>query len=169
MREENMNWINRNKKCLMMAAVPALVGAWWLFRPEKLWVTERVNEAAPFMSMGDPTPIYTGKFEGRAEATKGRATVYKTADGKLELRLTDLQTAAGDGLSVMLAKPSDRGSQQMAEREKLNGEEVGILQSGSMEQRYMLPTVTDLSLFSTVVIYSKQANNVVGVAKLEAF
>jgi hypothetical protein len=164
-----MNWINRNKKWLMIAAVPLLVGAWWLFRPEKLWVTERVNEAAPFVSTDDPTPIYTGKFEGRAEATKGRATIYKAADGKLELRLTDLQTAAGDGLSVMLAKPGDRSSQQVVQPETLKGEEVGMLRAGSMEQRYMVPAATDLSMFSTVVIYSKQANSVLGVAKLEAF
>jgi hypothetical protein len=69
----------------------------------------------------------------------------------------------------MLAKPGDRSSQQVVQPETLKGEEVGMLQAGSMEQRYTVPAATDLSMFSTVVIYSKQANSVLGVAKLEAF
>ena len=55
-----------------------LVAAWWAFRPEKLWINQKVSEPAPFASTTDPQPLYTGRLERKAHQTSGRATDYKT-------------------------------------------------------------------------------------------
>jgi len=60
------------------------VALWWAFRPEKLWINQRVNEAAPFDTSGDPEPIFTGQFDGKAA---GRVTVFKKPNGQEYLRL----------------------------------------------------------------------------------
>jgi len=65
------------------------VAAWWAFRPEKLFINQKVNEAAPAALSLEPEALYTGKLEGKVHHTSGRATVYKTAEGQEYLRLSD--------------------------------------------------------------------------------
>jgi hypothetical protein len=77
------------RKWILAISLPVLIAAWWAFRPEKLWINQKVNEAAPFASSSDPQPLYTGRLQGTAHQTSGRATVYKAADGTQYLRLTD--------------------------------------------------------------------------------
>jgi hypothetical protein len=162
------NWVTRNKKLLVIAGVPVLVLAWWLFRPEKLFVNQRVNEPATFASADQPAPIFTGKFEARKEPTKGRATIYQSSDGTLELRLTDFQTANGEELHVLLVSPDDKALEQMETKSTLTGSDLGMLRN-SMEQRLSVPVGSDLTKLSAVVIYSEKSSQVLGVAKLEAF
>ena len=76
------SWLSRRKWILVALGLPILVAAWWAFRPEKLWINEKVSEPAPFASNSDPQPRYTGLLEGKAHQTSGRATIYKTSDGK---------------------------------------------------------------------------------------
>ena len=40
------SWLSRNKWILMVIGIPVLAGAWWAFRPEKLFINQKVNEAA---------------------------------------------------------------------------------------------------------------------------
>ncbi len=87
--------LSRNKLALILIGIPVLGGAWWAFRPEKLFINEKVNEAAPFAVGSEAQPVYTGKLEGKIHQTSGRATIYKSADGKHYLRLTDFMTANG--------------------------------------------------------------------------
>jgi hypothetical protein len=54
------------------------------FRPEKLWINQTVNEAAPFDTTGAPEPIFTGQFDAK---TGGRVTVFKKSGGLEYLRL----------------------------------------------------------------------------------
>src|SRR5215470_12894901 len=87
------SWILRNKWILLLAATPVLVGAWWAFRPEKLFINQKVNEPAPFAGNGGgPQPIYTGELEGQAHKTSGRATIYQSQGGKSFLRLSNFVT-----------------------------------------------------------------------------
>jgi hypothetical protein len=62
------------KWILAIIGFPILAAAWWAFRPEKLWINQKVNEPAPFASSTDPQPLYTGRLEGKAHQTSGRAT-----------------------------------------------------------------------------------------------
>ena len=86
-----------------------LVGAlWYLFRPEKLFINQRVNEAAPFAADRDAQPIYTGRLSGKLHDTSGRATVYRQLDGTFTLRLTDFHTSNGPDVHLSLLQPTTR-------------------------------------------------------------
>ena len=63
------SWLSRRKWILVALGLPILVAAWWAFRPEKLWINEKVSEPAPFASNSDPQPRYTGLLEGKAHAS----------------------------------------------------------------------------------------------------
>ena len=53
----------RLKWILAVVVPPVLIALWWGFRPEKLWVNQKVNEAAPFDQSGTAHPILTARFE----------------------------------------------------------------------------------------------------------
>jgi Electron transfer DM13 len=164
-----MNWIKKYKTILLIAAVPVLVVLWWLFRPEKLWVNEKVNEPAPFVaSEGEPTLISTGKLEAKSQPTQGRASLYKSSDGKLELRLTDFETAKSDGLSVILLSPDDAAHLMDAKVAPM-GASLGAVQASTAEQHFAVPANADVTKLTEVVVYEMRGNQVYGLAKLEAF
>jgi len=71
------SWVLHRKWILAAVGLPILVAAWWAFRPEKLWINQKVSEPAPFASSTDPQPLYTGRLEGKAHQTSGRATIYR--------------------------------------------------------------------------------------------
>src|SRR5579863_7609405 len=94
----------RRKWILITVGLPVLVALWWAFRPEKLWINQKVNEPAPFDTSGDPQPILTGRFEGNAQQTSGRATIYKKPGGEEYLQLNGFTTPSGPDVHVVLAR-----------------------------------------------------------------
>jgi hypothetical protein len=162
-------WFLRRKWILVSIGVPVLVALWWAFRPEKLWITERVHEPAPFYTSGDPQPILTGRFEGKAQQTSGRATIYKKPGGDEYLGLSDFTTPDGPDLHVVLARSDDRNLTQDVVKGDLDHVDFGPLKSDRGDQNYDLPAATDLNKYDAVVIYSERANAVFGFAKLAPF
>src|SRR6266853_448410 len=67
------SWLSRNRWILIVVGVPILAGAWWAFRPEKLFINQKVIEAAPAALSAEPEALYTGKLEGKVHPTSGRA------------------------------------------------------------------------------------------------
>ena len=65
--------LSHRKWILAAIGLPILVAAWWAFRPEKLWINQKVNDPAPFGSSTDPQPLYTGRLEGKTHQTSGRS------------------------------------------------------------------------------------------------
>jgi len=164
-----MNWMKKYKWILLIGAVPVLVVLWWLFRPEKLWVTEKVNEPAPFSaSAGEPTLVATGKLESKSQPTQGRASIYKNSDGKFELRLTDFGTAKSDDLSIILANPEET-ARTMDAKQGPTGTNLGAVQASTAEQHFAVPANADVTKLTEVLVYEPKGNLVYGVAKLEAF
>jgi hypothetical protein len=155
-------WLLRRKWILVTVSLPVLVALWWAFRPEKLWINERVNEPAPFDTSGEPQPILTGRFEGEAHQTSGRATIYQKPGGGAYLRLNDFTTPNGPDVHVLLAPSDDRNLAQ-------DGIDLGPLKSNQGDQNYDLPAATDLNGYHTVVVYRERAHAVFGLAKLEPF
>jgi len=159
----------RRKGTLVAIGLPILVVVWWAFRPEKLWINERVNEPAPFASSTDPQPLYTGRLESRAHQTSGRATIYKTPDGKEYLRLTDFMTSNGPDVHVVLAQSDDKSLTQEIVKGQLDSIELGSLKGNQGDQNYDLIAAIDLQKYNAVVIYCERFRAVFGVAELEKF
>ncbi len=162
-------WLSRRKRILVAIGLPVLVAAWWAFRPEKLWIDEKVNEPAPFVSTLDPQPLYTGRLEGKAHQTSGRATIYKSPDGKQYLRLTDFTTSNGPDVHVLLARSNDPGLQREIVKGDLDSVELGSLKGNQGDQNYALPIGTDLTKYSAVVIYCERFHAIFGLTSLEPF
>ena len=162
-------WLLRRKWTLVAVGLPILVAAWWAFRPEKLWINQRVNEAAPFASASDPQPLYTGRLEGKAHQTSGRATIYKGPDGKQYLRLTDFSTSNGPDVHVLLARSDDKSLTQEIVKGRLDSVELGSLKGNQGDQNYDLPAPVDLQKYNAAVIYCERFHAVFGVARLEQF
>ncbi len=154
---------------LVAIGVPVLVAAWWTFRPEKLWINQKVNEPAPFASTTDPQPLYTGRLEGKAHQTSGRATIYKSSDGRQYLRLTDFTTSNGPDVHVVLARSDDLGLRQQIVKGNLDSVELGSLKGNQGDQNYDLPATTDLAKYGAVVIYCERFHAIFGLARLEPF
>lgn len=163
------SWLLAKKWILAGIGVPVLVVGWWAFRPEKLWVNVKVNEAAPFAPSADPQPLYTGPLSGRAHPTSGRASIYQTPDGKRDLRLTSFTTSNGPDVHVVLAQSTDGNLQQTFVKGQLNRVELGLLKANQGDQNYALPDSADLSKYDAVVIYCERFHAVFGVAKLDKF
>ena len=156
------SWFSRRKWILAAVGLPVLVGAWWAFRPEKLWINQKVNEAAPFASSTDPHPLYTGRLEGKAHPTSGRATIYKTADGKEYLRLTDFSTSNGPDVHVLLARSGDENLKQESVKGQVDSVELGLLKGNQGDQNYDLPASVDLQKYDEAVIYCERFHAVFG-------
>jgi hypothetical protein len=162
-------WLSRRKGILVAVGVPILIAAWWAFRPEKLWINQKVNEPAPFASTLDPQPVYSGRLEGKAHPTSGRATIYKSPDGKEYLRLSDFTTSNGPDVHVVLARADDPSLQQAIVKGNLDSVELGTLKGNQGDQNYDLPATADLAKYSAVTIYCVRFHAIFGLARLEPF
>lgn len=163
------SWLSRRKWVLGAVGLPVLIAAWGAFRPEKLWINQKVNEPAPFNSSSDSQPIYTGRLEGNAHQTSGRATIYKAPDGRQYLRLTDFSTSNGPDVHVVLAQSGDQYLTQEIVKGELDSLELGALKGNQGDQNYDVPASVDLQKYNAVVIYCERFHAVFGVAKLERF
>jgi hypothetical protein len=157
-------WGSRHKRVLITAALPVLVALWWAFRPEKLWINQTVNEAAPFDTTTAPEPIFTGQFDGK---TGGRVTVFKKSGGVEYLRLSDLNVPADGDAHVELSRSGDVNPSQVRSNAGRDSIDLGPLKNNQSDQNYDLPAAADLTKFTTVVIYNKRTDAVFSLAKLE--
>ena len=148
--------------------LPILFVAWLAFRPEKLWINQRVNEPAPFASRSEARPIFAGRLEGRAHPTSGRATLYESLGGKRYLRLTDFTTSNGPDVHVVLARADDPALDQKIVKGNLDYVELGKLKGNQGDQNYEVPVAIDLQKYNAVVIYCERYNAVFGVAREES-
>jgi hypothetical protein len=165
---ENDMGLSRRKWIWIAIGLPILVVAWWAFRPEKLWINQRVNEPAPFASRSEARPIFAGRLEGRAHPTSGRATLYESLSGKRYLRLTDFTTSNGPDVHVVLARSEDPALDQKIVKGNLDYMELGKLKGNQGDQNYDVPVAVDLEKYNAVVIYCERYNAVFGVAREES-
>ena len=161
--------MSRGKWVLALIGVPALVVAWWEFRPEKLFINQRVSEAAPAALSSEPEALYTGKLEGKLHQTSGRATIYKDKDGKEYLRLSDFTTSNGPDVHVVLVRAEDKALEQEIVKGDLGHVELGTLKGNQGDQNYDLPANVDLNQYQAVAIYCERFHAIFGVARLEKF
>jgi hypothetical protein len=169
MNTNTKSWLSRKKRILILIGIPVIAGAWWAFRPEKLFINQRVSEAAPAGLISEPEALYTGKLEGKVHQTSGRATIYKTADGKQYLRLSDFTTSNGPDVHVLLARAEDKARDGEIVKDEFDSVELGALKGNQGDQNYDLPASVDLNKYQTVAIYCERFHAIFGVARLEKF
>ena len=163
------SWIVRNKLLSSVAGIVVLAGVWWAFRPEKLFINQKVNEAAPMSIDAEAQPVYTGTLAGKIHPTSGRATIYKSGDGKEYLRLSDFMTSNGPDVHVVLVRSEDKQLEQEIVKGELDHLELGSLKGNQGDQNYDLPAAADLNKYQAVAIYCEKFHALFGVAKLEEF
>jgi hypothetical protein len=169
MNTNTSSWISRRKWIFAAIGIPALAAAWWAFRPEKLFINQKVSEAAPAALSAEPEALYTGRLEGKVHQTSGRATIYKSVEGKQYLRLSDFTTSNGPDVHVLLVRSGDEALGQEIVKGELDSVELGTLKGNQGDQNYDLPVRADLNQYQAVAIYCERFHAIFGVAKLEKF
>jgi hypothetical protein len=115
------------------------------------------------------TPVQTGVFHGQVHSTSGRASIYKRADGKLTLRLTNFKTSNGPDVHVLLIAANDAQDNDNFLKNNVERVELGKLKGNEGDQNYDIPAGTDLTKFHTVAIHCERFNANFGTAPLEKF
>lgn len=151
-------------------AVIGLGIGWYLFRPERLFINQTVNEALPAASGSVsaaptmPMPLATGSFHGVAHETKGTATIHQLADGKRLLRLTEFGTSNGPDVQVYLIAASDATDNDTVN--KAGYIPLGAFKGNQGDQNYDLPADADLSKYRAVTIWCRRFGVNFGTAPL---
>jgi hypothetical protein len=146
------------KTLLAVGAVVVLGGAWAAFRPEKLFVNEKVNEtfpAAPAKSEASgPRELAKGNFRGIAHESQGTATVYALPDGKQVLRLTEFKTSNGPQLRLYLVAADDAKDNDTVKTAGFV--DLGALKGNEGDQNYDVPAGTDLAKYRAVTVWCQR-------------
>lgn len=152
----------------LAAVVVVLVvglGAWYAFRPERLFINQTVNEQFPTASAANnATTLASGQFHNGAHETKGTATVFQLADGKKTLRLTDFATSNGPDVHIYLVAADDAKDNDTVTNAGFI--DVGSLKGNIGDQNYDLPANTDLGKYRAVTIWCKRFSVNFGTAPL---
>lgn len=163
------SFFRRNKALITVVGLFILTAGWFLFRPEKLFINQKVNEAAPFSSTNSELPVYTGLLVSKLHETDGRATIYRTQEGAMSLYLTGFRTSNGPDVHVVLTTADDPALQSSAPGKALQSIEISALKGNEGDQEYTLPAHLDLTRYNTIAIYCERFHAVFGTARLDAF
>jgi hypothetical protein len=155
---------NRLKVALLVVVVVGF-GAWYAFRPERLFINQRVNEQFPTASAAG-SQLAAGQFHSGAHETKGMATVFQLADGKKALRLTNFQTSNGPDVHVYLVAAQDAKDNDTVT--KAEYVDLGTLKGNIGDQNYEWPASADLAKYRSVTIWCKRFSVNFGTAPLNS-
>jgi electron transfer DM13 len=152
-------------KVALSVLVLVVAVAWYAFRPERLFIDQRVNEQFPTASAGT-NQLASGEFHRGAHETKGVATVFQLADGKKILRLTNFQTSNGPDVRVYLVAARDAKDNDSVKKAELV--DLGSLKGNIGDQNYDLPAGADLAKYGAVTIWCKRFGVNFGTAPLNS-
>jgi len=155
--------MSNRAKITLLALIIAVAGAWYAFRPERLFINQRVNEQFPTASAAN-NQLAAGQFHSGAHETKGMATVLQLADGKKTLRLTDFATSNGPDVHVYLVAATDAKDNEAVT--KAGFVDLGSLKGNIGDQNYELPANADLAKYRAVTIWCKRFSVNFGTAPL---
>ena len=157
----------KRKSLIYVLGVILAIGLWAAFRPERLFVSAKVNEATPAgLANSSETVLAFGSFHNVAHNTKGTASVYQLADGKRILRFTNFETSNGPDVHVYLVAANDASDSETVKQ-------AGFLELGSIkgnigDQNYDIPADADLGKYRAVTIWCKRFSVNFGTAPLNS-
>ena len=153
------------KSLIIIIVLVLLAVAWYLFRPEKLFISSRVNEDFPESSEQEKNEVtFQGSFKPVAHEAEGIATVYDMGEGKRVLRFTDFSVFNGPDLHVYLVAAEEPADSQTVKDSDVY--HLGSIKGNIGNQNYELGPDVDLDKFKSVVIWCKRFGVNFAVAKL---
>lgn len=155
--------MSKRTKVALFALILLAGAAWYAFRPERLFINQKVNEQFPTASAAS-SKLASGQFHNGAHETKGTAAVFQLADGKKTLRLTDFATSNGPDVHVYLVAANDAKDAETVT--KAGFIDVGSLKGNLGDQNYDLPAGVDLAKYRAVTIWCKRFSVNFGTAPL---
>ena len=145
--------------------VIALFVAWYAFRPERLVVNHRVDEALPTAQAASPTQaLESGTFYGVLHPTEGTATIYRMGDGTHVLRFTNFKTSNGPDVHVYMVAADD--AKDSASVLRAGFIDLGVIKGNMGDQNYTLGPDVDLSKYRAVSVWCKRFSVNFGTAPL---
>ena len=142
------------KLLIPIAAVAAFL-AWYAFRPERLVVNRRVDEAMPAaQGSSSPQPIVSGQFYSILHPTAGTATIYRMGDGTRVLRFTGFSTSNGPDVHVYMVASDD--AKDIATVKQAGFIDLGVIKGNIGDQNYTLGDELDLAKYRSVSIWCKR-------------
>ena len=152
------------KLAILIAAV-AIFAAWYAFRPERLVVNRRVDEAMPAtQGSSSPKSLVSGPFHSILHPTSGSATIYEMGDGTRVLRLTNFSTSNGPDVHVYMVAADD--AKDAAAVERAGFIDLGVIKGNVGDQNYTLAADLDLAKYRAVSIWCKRFSVNFGAAAL---
>jgi hypothetical protein len=131
--------------------------AWYLFRPELLFVNKKVSEEqVAAVGASTMSALVSGRFHSVAHETHGAATVQELGNGRRVLRLTDFKTSNGPDVRVYLVAASDASDNETVT--KAGFVELGALKGNEGDQNYDIPANVDLGKYRAVTIWCHRFN-----------
>ena len=147
-----------------IAAIVALL-AWYAFRPQRLVVNHRIDEAMPAaQGSSSPQPLVSGQFYSILHPTDGTATIYRMGDGSRVLRLTNFRTSNGPDVHVYMVASDD--AKDVATVQQAGFIDLGVIKGNVGDQNYELDPGVDLSKYRAVSIWCKRFSVNFGAARL---
>jgi hypothetical protein len=152
-------------KIMIPVIAVAAVIAWYAFRPERLVVNRRVDEALP-VAQGGPAaqPLESGRFYSILHPTKGTAAIFQTGNGSRVLRLTSFSTSNGPDVHVYMVAADD--AKDAATVQQAGFIDLGVLKGNIGDQNYVLGGDLDLGKYRAVSIWCKRFSVNFGAAAL---
>jgi hypothetical protein len=152
------------KLVIPIAAVAAFL-AWYAFRPERLMVNRRVDEAMPApQNSPSPQPLVAGQFYSILHPTSGTATIYRMGNGSLVLRFTGFSTSNGPDVHVYMVAADD--AKDSASVLRAGFIDLGTIKGNMGDPNYTLNPEVDLSKYRAVSVWCKRFSVNFGAAPL---
>ena len=152
------------KLLIPIAAVAAFL-AWYAFRPERLVVNRRVDEAMPAaQGSSSPQRLASGQFYSVLHPTAGTATIYRMGDGSRILRFTNFKTSNGPDVHVYMVAADD--AKDSASVVRAGFIDLGTIKGNIGDQNYILGPEVDLSKYRAVSVWCKRFSVNFGAAPL---
>lgn len=151
----------QKKRILIAIGLVVAVGGWYAFRPERLVIDQKVNEALPPTVQQAGGAIATanvalasGSFHGVHHETSGTATLYRRGDGTRVLRFTNFATSNGPDVRIYLVAAPDAADNETVT--KAGFIELGAMKGNQGDQNYEVPANVDLAKYRAVTIWCRR-------------